>query len=394
MKIFCVWHLDLRFRNKTHFQRPLNIAQSEHDLILLVRKSSYISPEITDAVSHLVRVPINLPGLFDHLLLLFYSLGYFIIFRRRRKFEGFWSTPHANLLSGVIVKLLFGNRIYWICDLFDDPRRQNHEYHGIFCRIFNCFYNCIVARIVKKADLIITIGTSLNRELPLVLQRDFNVLRKRLLCVTNGVDLDMFQPDNSVKKVNGNYQLFFVGYVGHYTGVGTLLEATSQLRNRIEGLKLVLVGFTQPYEVVWLQNEIVRLGLNGYVDFLGIVESEEVPKLIAASDVCIHPFPAHKYLDLVYPIKVYEYLAMGKPVISSDLTAIRCIIKDGENGILVKPEDSVAMAEAVYRIYVDMDLCKRLKKNARTSVEQFDWRYINKMIIDRLSLYNHHRFSR
>ena len=385
MKLFYVWHIDLRFRNKTHFQRPLSLAQSEHELVLLVRKSAYIAPEIVEAVSHLVRLPFKLPGFLDHLLLFFYSMGYFLLTHRKHKLEAIYTTPHVSLILGFFVKTLFKRRFLWICDIWDDPRRVTSRlYLGKSRKIFNYFYNSLVQRILRVSDIVITIGSNLDQELPLVLQREFHVPREHLLYVTNGVDLEMFKPENCRKEVSCIYKLFFVGYVNPDCGVGTLLEATSLLKDRIGDLKLVLVGFTQPDEVIWLEGEIDRLGLHEHVDFLGIVESAEIPNLIAASDICIHPFPATKDLDSVYPIKVYEYLAMSKPVISSDLTATRKIIKDGVNGILVKPEDPVAMAEAIQRIFEDRDLRQRFEQNARPSVEAFSWQVINKKIIDRL----------
>ena len=111
---------------------------------------------------------------------------------------------------------------------------------------------------------------------------------------------------------------------------------------------------------------------------------------MAQSNVCIYPFPRRPELDLVYPIKVFEYLALGKVVVASRLTGVCNVIHDGKNGILFEPGDPASLADAILCVYRDQSLQRRIERVARDSVADFDWKLINQRILARLQ--SEHRF--
>lgn len=109
---------------------------------------------------------------------------------------------------------------------------------------------------------------------------------------------------------------------------------------------------------------------------------EKVLALLEQADVCVCPFPKLKGTEHIYPLKVFEYLAMGKPVVATNLKGISQIIKHGENGLLVEPNNPDEVTEAILRIYKDPELRSRLEQNARKSVLEYDWDIINKKMDD------------
>jgi glycosyltransferase involved in cell wall biosynthesis len=81
---------------------------------------------------------------------------------------------------------------------------------------------------------------------------------------------------------------------------------------------------------------------------------------------------------------VIEYLSLGKPVVASNITGIKQLIKDGENGLLFRAGDAVALAEKILALYKDEVLRSTLSRNAARNVEQFDCRVKNQSIFDSL----------
>jgi len=92
-----------------------------------------------------------------------------------------------------------------------------------------------------------------------------------------------------------------------------------------------------------------------------------------------------KETDYIYPVKVFEYLAMAKPVIATNLKGVSQIVKHEGNGLLIEPDDPEAMAKAILRIYQDEKLREKLRRNARKSVLQYDWDIINEKIDNALN---------
>src|SRR5207247_281275 len=109
--------------------------------------------------------------------------------------------------------------------------------------------------------------------------------------------------------------------------------------------------------------------LIGAVEFTGSVDANEVPPLLASMDVGVAPYPklAHFYFS---PLKVYEYMAAGLPVIASRLGQLKKLIEHGENGFLTAPGDDAELAAALGQLHSDAALRQRLGQAARNLVQR------------------------
>ena len=85
------------------------------------------------------------------------------------------------------------------------------------------------------------------------------------------------------------------------------------------------------------------------------------------------------------PVSVIEAMALGLPVVSTNVGGIPSLIEDGVSGLLVPPNDPEAMAEACRKLILDPDLASKLTKNARAKVEKFDWEQVKFQWLDLLS---------
>ncbi|MCX7890852.1 MAG: glycosyltransferase family 4 protein, partial [Burkholderiales bacterium] len=118
------------------------------------------------------------------------------------------------------------------------------------------------------------------------------------------------------------------------------------------------------------------LGVADGVRLLGRIEPRRRFEVIAAADICLLPLrPVAIGARYTSPLKLFEYMAMGKPIVASDLASLREVLADGENALLVPPEDPVALAGAVRKLASDRALALKLGTAAYAAArEKYGWK--------------------
>ncbi len=179
------------------------------------------------------------------------------------------------------------------------------------------------------------------------------------------------------RRTGWSEALFVVGYVGRLhtmamdKGVGILLQALAPL----EGSAIALVGGPdeQSRELRALWCELGREA-DSFLD-VGQVPPAEVPLYLAALDVCAMPFPWTRHFAFnASPVKLFEYMASGRPLVASDLPAVAEVLRDGEHALLVPPGEVAALGAALRRLREDEELRRRLAGNARAEVmAKYTW---------------------
>jgi len=193
--------------------------------------------------------------------------------------------------------------------------------------------------------------------------------RAAVTVVPNGVDIRPFlkiRASNGVPQKRGQ-EKFLVGFVGSlkpWHGLEFLLEAFRQLPENFE-LRVVGDG---PLRAD-LENLARRLDLQGRVTFSGTVNFDEIPKTLKSLDVLVAPYPQ---MDGFYfsPLKIFEYMAAGKPIVASRIGQVAEILEDGKTALLVPPEKPEALASALMRLRNDEKLGDRLGRQARETVQK------------------------
>lgn len=191
-----------------------------------------------------------------------------------------------------------------------------------------------------------------------------------------GIDVNKFRPAEAqqvtaLRRVYGikdtDRVLFFMGWIYHFSGVKEL--AIELARSGGEGLKLLVVGEGDGLEDLKAVRE--KYGMSNSLILTGKKPYTEIPGLVAASDICVLPaYPREKIMQDIVPIKLYEYMAMGKPVICTRLPGI--VREFGEdNGIVYvdSPEETVAKA----RQLIKDGIITQLGERAKQFVQQYDW---------------------
>ncbi len=194
--------------------------------------------------------------------------------------------------------------------------------------------------------------------------------------VPMSVDPSRFDPAISGEAVRQRHRLGdrvvvgFVGLLEAWLGIDWFLEAISRLGPLLDNVVVLIVG-SGPLEGR-LRQVVARLGLEERVRFAGFVPHDQVPEFLAAFDIAIAPY---RKVELFYlsPMKLYEYLAMGKPVITPRMGQSAEMIAHGENGLLYEPDDDEGLLELLRLLIRDVDFRARLGRTALARSRDLGW---------------------
>jgi len=218
---------------------------------------------------------------------------------------------------------------------------------------------------------------------------------ERVVVIPMAADINTFHPRRDGTKVKRTFGLgdsiviLYQGRVSKAFGIDTLLKAMARVAQKNNEARLLIVGFHQNREVEFEQDEEIisfkriaeQLGIRNKVIFAGPQPHEAIPDFIAASDICVNPAPYTIVHRAGSPGKVFEYMAVGKPVVSTALESIEGVIIDGETGLLAKP-DAEDIAEKILWLAENPRIRDKIGKNAREKVvAEYQWEKLGDKLI-------------
>ncbi|MBD2205861.1 glycosyltransferase family 4 protein [Calothrix sp. FACHB-1219] len=200
----------------------------------------------------------------------------------------------------------------------------------------------------------------------------------KIYVIPNGVNPDRFATITARNHAE-DFTVGFVGSLKPWHGLSMLTEAFSLLHQRVPHAKLLIVGDGPEREN--LQRELARRGLDIYTQFTGAVNPDEVPQFLAAMDVAVAPYAPQSNFYFS-PLKVYEYMAMGLPVVVSQIGQLTDLIEHGVNGMLCPPGDAIALADTLETLWRSPHLRQSLGQAARkTVIANHTWDAIAQQIL-------------
>jgi glycosyltransferase involved in cell wall biosynthesis len=249
------------------------------------------------------------------------------------------------------------------------------------------FDNQILAFLIKKAE-----GTavrscnrvvSVTQQISDYLRRNFHCPLGKIRVIGNGVNIKRFYPIydqtwvSSWRKKLGiakdDLVVAFVGNLAPWQGMNFLLESAFQiLANDEQNLKFLIVG--EGIQKEFLIRKVSDSGYREKFIFTGMVAYEDVPILINIADICVAPFISRRNQTTgVSPIKIFEYMACGKPVICSRIDGLEFLEVEGA-GRLVDPEDVIGLERMLKELINSPQERMRMgQRGLDLARERFSW---------------------
>jgi len=241
---------------------------------------------------------------------------------------------------------------------------------------------------LKKADLITVVSKPMKDEL---LKR--KIPEEKILVNYNGVDIDEFNPKIDGSEIRKKYNLenkIVIGAVstfGVWHGMPILSQAVKPIINKIQNTqyKIHFLFIGDGVERIKCENIIKESGMSGYVTFTGTISFTEIPKYLAACDILVAPHIPNSDGTPFFgsPTKLFEYMAMGKGIVASNLNQIGEVLEHKKTALLVKPGDVNDLTCGIIKLIKDKKLREELGRNARDEViNKYTWEKNVKRVID------------
>jgi glycosyltransferase involved in cell wall biosynthesis len=284
-------------------------------------------------------------------------------------------------LTSVPLVLEYNGSEFWVSKHWDPAR-----FPGLL-RL--CEQACL-----KTAFLIVVVSEALRDEL---LQQ--GVPQERILVNPNGVDPSVFQPGCGGREVRTEFGftsdkvvVCFVGSFGYWHGIAVLQHAIGMLLKRSKdcsvstNLRFLLVG--DGVLQAETREALREYEQEGLVVFTGLLPHEVIPGLLDASDILVSPHVPMPDGRPFFgsPTKLFEYMAMGKAIIASNLDQLAQVLTHGTTAWLVRPGSDVELAAAIEMLAEDSELRTSLGQNARANIlDRYTWCVNAEHVLARIS---------
>jgi glycosyltransferase involved in cell wall biosynthesis len=267
------------------------------------------------------------------------------------------------LNSSIAIKLAKKNKIPFVYYVIDELHRLVPQ------KSLHNLARTIEISNLQKSDRVITISKGLGSYC-----EKMGVRKDKISVISAGVDIESFSKANG-NKIREDYGivpsdtlLFFMGWLYNFSG---LIEVIKSLADIEKCFKLMIVGRGDLWDRIDI--EIKRQGLEGRVFLLGWKPYDEIKNYLKAADICILPSQNDNIMLNIVPIKIYEYMAASKPIVSTRLPGLE--MEFGHQSGIVYVETPNLVVSKTEQI-VNCKLVEELSKNAYSCAKKSDWESI------------------
>ena len=315
-----------------------------------------------------------------HLLLCFHLLR--LTFEKEYDLLLFYGPVLQFPITGILANVMKRKTAYLMADVQPQYSKMSLGI-TIKCAVAD-FVDFLLARL---SHVIVVLGTSALQERYLRLAPKTKQIR-----IWAPTDTQIFNTGDGERikhryGLHGRKVVSYAGALDTLEGVHLLIAAIQLVAKKHSEVVLVLAGNESKTDrVVGEKVDFRRIareaGIGKRVVFTGHLSQNEVIDLLAASDVLVMPKIDHPMNHVASPIKIAEYLAAGRPVVSSNICEMDVILQHMENVLFCKPGNVEELAESIERVLNDAALQRKLAENA-TKVARliFDYRACTKRIL-------------
>jgi phosphatidylinositol alpha-mannosyltransferase len=198
--------------------------------------------------------------------------------------------------------------------------------------------------------------------------------------IPNGIDYASYSsPD--IQPIpefsDGRPNILFVGRMDERKGFRHLLRAYPHIKHKFPEARLLVVGAYQPDEVVSFMRYARRYRLDD-IQFIGKVSQEDLPRYYRTATIFTAPSTGTESFGII----LLEAMAAGVSIVASDIAGYRSVLTHGEEGLLVEPENELAIAEAVTGLLEDLQRRTSMGAKCQRTAQQYDWKVVAPRILE------------
>jgi glycosyltransferase involved in cell wall biosynthesis len=203
--------------------------------------------------------------------------------------------------------------------------------------------------------------------------REIGVAEKNIEVIPNGINEKAFyaptiKPD-VLPDLSGKIVIGFVGFVRDWHGLDRVLDIMNEFND--PNLYFLIIGDGPAVSGLKLQAK--RQGLNEQMFVSGIVQRHDMPNWVAQIEIALQP----DVVAYASPLKMLEYLALGKAIVAPNTPNIRELLNDNQNALLFDENDEKSFSGCITRLLESEDLRKRLGRSAADTIKQKSLTWLN-----------------
>jgi len=232
---------------------------------------------------------------------------------------------------------------------------------------------------VRHADHILTVADEMTERLVAL-----GAKRSRITRVSNTPSVVRATPRSLPRNDDGRIQLVYLGLMEIVRGIGNLIDAVALLRDTRPRVVLLLIGGGRDEQL--FRDRVKTHGLTGEdVVFMGHVPYTQAIELVATADIGVLPLHRNAHMDTTLPNKLFDYMSVGLPVITSDTIPSARIVRAEDAGIVFEAENARSLADAVTSL-ADPATRHRMGARGRNAVErQYNWLHDAEQLVNAIT---------
>jgi len=196
--------------------------------------------------------------------------------------------------------------------------------------------------------------------------------------IPNGVDTNHFNHNvQPMEQFNdGKFNILFLGRLEKRKGFDYLLKAYMEVKRNYPKCRLIAVGPGTRLRRKY-QRRVKSNGLEDVI-FTGYATYNELPRYYKTADVACFPATGRESFGIV----LLEAMAVGKPIVASEITGFANVMSHNVEGIMVPPRDEDKLAEALVKMITDKEMREQMGHRGRPTALQYDWNSIARRVMD------------
>lgn len=305
--------------------------------------------------------------------------------------------PNFGFLAGLFCKTRYKKMVYELNGIPEDEKNlfrtkseggkfSQLEKKGNFSNRYFSVHSRLKLFVLKTAlgfsDRIIAVTPGIKANLEGI----YKIPGDKIVVVSNGANTSLFKPleQETCRKELGldlkTPYICFVGNLAPWQGVEYLVKAAPFILSKFPECRFLIVGAgVMKDDLLKLCRE---LGIKDKFLFTDVVAYDRVPLYINASEICTAPFIIARNAKIgLSPLKLYEYMACGKPVVASNISGVSGVLEASGGGISVLPENPDALAEGILKLLEDPGSRIKLGSKGLSYVtENYSWYSVAKKV--------------